>query len=196
MRPCKKLPEGYEKKMTFDLQNDKKLMVGINIAAIVIAVLMLLLVLPFKSISMLFDMSGGMVKYFLRFAVILVGSIVYIFLHEFIHGFFFRFFSGEKATYGFTGPYAYAASSWYFDKRSYLIIGLSPIVIWGIVLSVVCVVVPRDFFWSAYFIQVMNISGAAGDLYVTYKMLRLPPDILVRDHGTKMEIYSRHNTLK
>ena len=82
-------------------------------------------------------------------------------------------------------------SNWFYDKKRYLVIALSPVIIWGVVLSALCVVIPRDFFWSVYFIQIMNISGAAGDLYVTYKMLRLPPDILVRDTGTSMEIFSR-----
>ncbi|MBQ7836063.1 MAG: DUF3267 domain-containing protein [Clostridia bacterium] len=191
MRPCKNLPEGYEKIFTIDLSNNKKLFLLVNVGAAVIAILMMALVLPFKSIGMLFDMSSGMTMYALRFSVIIAGSVVYIILHELVHGFFFRMYSGEKAFYGFKLSYAYAGSKWFYDKKSYLVIALSPVIIWGLVLSVLCIFVPRDFFWSVYFIQIMNISGAAGDLYVTYKMLRLPQDILVRDSGTSMEIFSR-----
>ena len=191
MRPCKNLPEGYEKIFKIDLAGDKKLFLLVNLGATLIAILMVALVLPFKSISMLFDMSSGMGIYALRFSVIIAGSVVYIILHELIHGLFFRLYSGERAFYGFKLSYAYAGSNWFYDKKRYLVIALSPVIIWGVVLSALCVVIPKDFFWSVYFIQIMNISGAAGDLYVTYKMLRLPPDILVRDTGTSMEIFSR-----
>ncbi len=191
MRPVKSLPEGYEKTLTVDMNKDKKLAFGINLAAIVLGALTVLLALPFKSLSMLFDISGGTAILFLRFALIIAGTVVYIFAHEFIHGYFIRLFTGAPATYGYNGLYAFAGSKWYFDKKSYMIVALAPIIIWGLVLSVVCVIVPRDFFWSAYFIQTLNISGAAGDLYITYKMLKLPPNILIRDSGTVMEIYSR-----
>ena len=194
MRPHKKLPEGYEKKLTIDMQKDKKTSLTINLAALILGILTVLLVLPFKSLSMLFDTSSGYVIYFLRFAVIIAGSVVYIILHEFIHGYFIRLFTGERATYGFTGAYAYAGSPWFFDKKSYLIIALSPVIIWGLVLSVICVIVPRDFFWSAYLIQALNISGAAGDLFITFKMLRLPPDILIQDSGTAMTVFARNQT--
>ena len=196
MRPCKNLPEGYEKIFTIDLQNNKKLFLIVNIGAVIIAALMMALVLPFKSISMLFDMSSGMTVYALRFSVMIAGSAVYIILHELVHGFFFRLYSGEKAFYGFKLSYAYAGSKWFYDKKSYLVIALSPVVMWGAVLSALCIAVTKDFFWSVYFIQILNISGAAGDLYVTYKMLRLPPDILVRDSGISMEIFSRNTGKK
>ena len=42
-----------------------------------------------------------------------------------------------------------------------------------------------------YIIQIANISGAAGDYFVTFKFSRFPKDILVRDSGTAMRVYSR-----
>ena len=62
-------------------------------------------------------------------------------------------------------------------------------VIWGIVLGVLCAALPESWFWVVYFIQIANISGAAGDAYVTYKMLTLPKDILVNDTGVAMTVY-------
>ena len=41
-----------------------------------------------------------------------------------------------------------------------------------------------------YFIQITNISGGAGDLYVTFKFSRMPSDILVQDSGVGMTVYS------
>lgn len=60
----------------------------------------------------------------------------------------------------------------------------------GIVLAVLQFAVPDSWAWIVYFIQIINISGAAGDIYVTYKMSRLPADILVNDVGVSMTVYS------
>ena len=71
------------------------------------------------------------------------GMVLYIFLHEFVHGIFIKRYSGKKADYGFTGMYAYAGSKPYFNKKSYLVIALAPVVLWGIVLTALLLIVPK-----------------------------------------------------
>ena len=87
--------------------------------------------------------------------------------------------------------YAFAGSDDYYAKKPYIFIALAPIVVWGIVLAVINLLVPRQWFWMVYLIQVINLSGAAGDLFVTVKFSRLPKDILVRDYGVGMRVYSK-----
>jgi hypothetical protein len=41
-----------------------------------------------------------------------------------------------------------------------------------------------------YLIQMVNLSGAGGDIYVTFKFARLPRDILVRDTGVAMTVFA------
>lgn len=50
--------------------------------------------------------------------------------------------------------------------------------------------VPQNWFWVVYFIQIFNISGAAGDFYVTAKFSKMPDDILISDSGIGMKVYS------
>ncbi len=191
MKNVKTLPLGYEKILDIDLQRNKKMMLGVNIGAIAVSVIMVAAALPFVPITSLFDMSGGLLVYALRFLALLAGMVAYIILHELVHGILMKHFGGVKPHYGFTLMYAYAGSSAYFNKKSYIIIGLAPVVIWGIVLGVLCAVVPEGWFWVVYLIQIMNLSGAAGDAYVTYKMLTLPDDILVNDTGVAMTVYGK-----
>ena len=89
--------------------------------------------------------------------------------------------------------YAYAGSNCYFNKKHYIIIALAPIVIWGIVLLVLNLVFKETWFWVIYFIQIFNLSGAAGDLYVTYRFSKLPKDILIKDIGVNMTIYTKES---
>ncbi|MCI2113311.1 MAG: DUF3267 domain-containing protein [Ruminococcus sp.] len=96
----------------------------------------------------------------------------------------------KKVKYGFTGLYAFAGCEEYFSKKPYIVIALAPIVVWGVVLAAVCCFVPESWFWVVYFIQIMNLSGAAGDLYVTCKFSKFPKDILIKDTGLEMKVYS------
>ena len=87
--------------------------------------------------------------------------------------------------------YAFVGSSDYYDKTAYIFIALAPVVIWGIVLAIVNLLVSVEWFWVVYFIQIMNLSGAAGDLYVTVKFSRLPKDVLIQDYGVGMKVFSK-----
>ena len=144
----------------------------------------------FVPVSALFDMSAGIVIYFVRFISIIAAVILYMVLHELVHGIAMKHYGSETVRYGFTGLYAYAGCSEYFSKKSYIVIALAPIVVWGIVLAVICAAVPREWFWVAYFVQVCNISGAAGDLYVTTKFEKMPKDILISDSSVDMKVFS------
>lgn len=190
MKTQENLPHGYRELLAVDLQNNKKLAVGVNLAAAVIAVLMCVPAHFHVPFSTLFDMEAGLLAYCLRFGVLVVAMVAYILLHELVHGITMRAFGCRRVKYGFTGLYAFAGSDAYFAKIPYLVIALAPVVVWGIVLGVLCACVPPAWFWVAYLVQIMNISGAAGDFYVTGKFLRMPRDILVQDRGVDMTVYA------
>jgi len=163
----------------------------VNFIAIVIAVVMIIPAHFIVPISVLFDMEQRLGNYALRFGVLAVSAVAYIILHELVHVIAMKICGTQKVKYGFTGLYAFAGSEDYYDKRSYIFIALAPVVLWGVLLAVLTVVVPDEWFWIAYFIQITNISGAAGDFYVTAKFSKLSPDILIKDYGLGMTVYSR-----
>ena len=69
-------------------------------------------------------------------------------------------------------------------------VALSPVIIWGVVLAVLMVDVPDEYFWCLYAIQIFNISGAVGDLYVTWFVIRMPRSVLVFDEGVSMQFFA------
>ncbi len=139
-------------------------------------------------------MDEGIGMYILRFAVLMVSSILYIILHEAVHGIAMKICGTKKVSYGFTGLYAFAGSKDYYNKHNYIFIALAPVVLWGIVLGIINLLVSHDWFWIIYILQISNISGAAGDMYVTYKFSRMPKDILITDYGLGMKVYSAEST--
>ena len=181
----------WSSKSSIPLQKNKKTALLINGIAVLIAVPMIVAGHFFVPVSALFDMEKGFGMYFLRFGVLLVSIVLYMILHELVHGVAMKLCGTKKVKYGFTGLYAFAGSEDYYDKKSYIFIALAPVVLWGVVLAVLNVLVPVEWFWIVYLIQVNNISGAAGDLYVTVKFSRMPKDILVKDHGTGMAVFAK-----
>ncbi len=189
MKAVKSLPENYKEILTIDLKKNKKLSLLVNFMAIVIAVVMIIPAHFIAPISVLFDMEQGLGNYALRLGVLAVSAVAYIILHELVHGIAMKICGTQKVKYGFTGLYAFAGSEDYYDKMSYIFIALAPVVLWGVVLAVLTAVVPDEWFWIVYFIQITNISGAAGDFYVTAKFFRMPSDILIKDYGLGMHVF-------
>lgn len=191
MKAVDHLPEGYREIDTVDLKKNKALAVFVNVLAAVIAVAMVIPMHFIVPIDFLFSMEEGMQAYMFRFVGLLVLLILYMVLHELVHGIAMKLCGTKKVKYGVTGVYAYATSDDFYDKKTYIFIALAPVVLWGIVLAVVNLFVSGPWFWVVYFIQINNISGAAGDLYVTARFSRLPGDILIRDYGVGMTVFSR-----
>lgn len=185
------LPENYKEILSVDLQKDKKKAILINVLAFVIAIIMIVIASCFVPITELFSFENGMLDYSLRFITILVALVVYMILHELVHGIAMKICGTKKIKYGFTGMYAFAGSDDFYYKKSYLFIALAPVVLWGIVLLVINLFVNASWFWVVYMVQISNISGAAGDFYVSVKFSSLPDDILVKDRGVGMTVYSK-----
>ncbi len=191
MKAVSQLPDGYREIYAIDLQKNKKLALLVNGLAIAIAVLLAVPAHFAVSIGTLFDMSRGYGAYFLRFGVLMVSIVAYMVLHELVHGVAMKLCGTKRVKYGFTGLYAFAGSEDYYGKASYIFIALAPVVLWGVVLLVLQFFVPTSWFWVVYLVQISNLSGAAGDYFVTLRFSRLPKDILVQDYGVGMKVYSR-----
>mgnify|MGYP004687089273 FL=1 len=183
------LPEDYGEIYSLNLQKDKRTAIIVNLLALAIAAVMAVSMNFFVPVTSFFDMSGGIVRYFLRLAALIVLMVLYMVLHELVHGIAMKLCGTKRVKYGFTGLYAFAGSEDYYDKKSYIFIALAPIMLWGTVLAAVNFFVPTEWFWIVYMIQLINISGAAGDLFAAVKFSRMPKDILIQDSGVSMRVF-------
>ncbi len=183
------LPEDYGEIYSLNLQKDKRAAIIVNLLALAIAAVMAVSMNFFVPVTSFFDMSGGIVRYFLRLAALIVLMVLYMVLHELVHGIAMKLCGTKRVKYGFTGLYAFAGSEDYYDKKSYIFIALAPIVLWGTVLAAVNFFVPTEWFWIVYMIQLINISGAAGDLFAAVKFSRMPKNILIQDSGVSMRVF-------
>ena len=185
------LPEGYREFYSIDLQKNKKVSLFVNLLAIIIAVLLMVPMHFSVPISSLFVMDKGLGNYVIRFLSLMVLMIAYMVLHELTHGIVMKICGTKRVKYGFTGLYAFAGSNDYYDKKAYIFIALAPVVLWGFVIAIINPFVPLEWFWVVYMLQIINLSGAAGDLFVTIKFSGFPKDILIRDYGVRMTVFSK-----
>ncbi len=182
------LPQGYGPLMKIDLMGNKKQLQAVALLQLALMVVAAFIGALESPLSATFAM-GALESVAVKVLVMSVSMIAYIILHEAVHGVVIAL-CGAKPYFGWKGVYAYAASRAYFRKRAYLVIALAPIVFWGIVLWAICAWAGPGWFWVFYAIQIFNLSGGAGDLYVTYIMLKLPQDLWVLDNGASMQVYA------
>lgn len=183
------LPDGYIERCTIDLQKNKKEAVIVNVLSALIALVMFAMMerkLPFMKWT---DEMLAAKQLIPALAAIVVGMLIYVILHEFTHGAVMRLMGGKQVRYGFTGMYAYAGSEEdYFPKRQYLCIALAPVLVWGIIFLIMQLLF-TGWEWVVWFLQIANVGGAAGDIYVSAKVSRMSSTILVRDTGVSMTVF-------
>lgn len=187
---CKTLPENWVLQDTIDLKNNKKQFWIVQGISILLAVLFVVAGCFIVHPSVFFE--GGGVENILAVAVLVVGMILYIILHELTHGVFLFAFTKVKPKFGFLGWAAYCGNEAYCNKPCYAVVALAPLVVWGIVFGVLNAFFHDDvWFWTIWFLQTLNVSGAAGDLLVAFKLIFYPKEILVQDTGTAMKVYRK-----
>ncbi|MGN1194760.1 MAG: DUF3267 domain-containing protein [Acutalibacteraceae bacterium] len=193
--PEEKSPLGYELIKVIDIVHNKKESAVVNVLSVSIILLMILFgafVFGFERLeAMLTSNEPGVLKWFIfRIAVIFLMAAVYIVMHEGIHLAMIKLFrrdSTVKFSYKFV--YASVGCNACFSKLEYLVICIAPLLILGIVLTVLCIVAPDEWQWTIYIIQVLNLSSAAGDIYIFAILSRMPKNLLVRDNGVTISVY-------
>lgn len=193
----KSLPEGYILARTLDLRQTKNLIL-VNLFGVILLIASWIgftnLANTLHPGSMNFSFSsdnlGGALLSLLTFLIVIVVMLV---VHEGFHGLCFWIFTKTRPLFAFKGFYAYAAApEWFLPKGQYLITGLAPLV--GI--TVICValmfLLPAWWMSPLVWMLVLNTSGACGDLWMVYWLLRSPADVLARDKGDVLEFFTQN----
>lgn len=200
IQPTRSLPSHYSLLRKLDISEGKNLLV-MNLWAVVLFVLSLIgfnrlgnAIQP-GSLGASFSFSTKRLLDLLIFlGILLAVTVVMLFVHEGFHGLCFWIFTKSRPIFAFKGYYAYAAApDWYLPKGQYLVTGLAPLV--GI--TVICValmfVLPAAWMRPLYWMLVFNTSGAAGDLWMVWRLLRSPRGVLARDQGDVLEFFAPGN---
>ena len=127
----------------------------------------------------------------IQFLLIVLGPmIVFILVHELIHGAFFWIFSHSRPIFGLRSGYAYAAApGWYFPRGQYLVIALAPLVLISILGMALVAVLPAGTIVAILVGVVANAAGSVGDIWIAFLVIREPSKIVIEDLGDGFNIY-------
>lgn len=184
----KSLPEGYILLRSINPQKDRRLAHLVNGLSLAIAVGMVAAALPFVPFSTFLSIHAPSLFDVLRPLLLLPALLLYSAAHELIRRHYLKRY-GKMKPNTVKGRFFCMGSNACFDRRSYLIISLAPVILLGALLMILNFALPVSCFWFVYFVQVLNLSGAAGDFYVSVYLSHLPRTVLTRDCGASTEIY-------
>ena len=179
-----KLPTNYELSKKIDLKKDNKLNSIIQIIFILIAIV-------FVGFAIIFKLPIKNEFNAFKNIVITVGLVfLYMIVHELTHGIFIQVLSKEKPNYNFRFPFLTTGSNVYYNKKSFIIIALAPVIVWGIILLLALFVVPQYLFMSVYIVLGLNFAGSAGDYVQVVSFSKLSNTTLLYDDGNETSVYS------
>lgn len=192
MKAFHELPEHYTDihHIQFQYEKNKKSAICVYVIAALITLSMAGIMSLIVPMSSLLTSEIGVAGLLVRLLALIPMIVLYVILHEAAHGVVMKLLGCRKLNYVFSGLYISAGCREFFTKWAYILIDLAPVVLLGLVLNLLCVVVPYSWYWIFYMLQILNIAGAAGDYYIAYHLLSFDKSILVCDAGTHIIVYA------
>lgn len=115
--------------------------------------------------------------------VILISLVAIVIIHEAVHGLTYRLM-GYRVSYGLSWQMgaAYAAAFAQWQKRNHnLIAAVAPLLVLTPLLITLLAFPHHKLNLAAYVALIFNTGGAAGDLYLAWRLLKMPPKALLYD---------------
>lgn len=199
MQPSQALPEGYTLTGTFDITQNARLVLLLNLLGLGLAALFAALFTSLLFALRPAEAAAGFsveITHLGQIAGLVVGLIALtaamVVLHEAAHGLFFWLFTRSVPKFAFKGAYAYAAApGWYFPRRYYLVVGLAPLVLLSLAGCALMLVIPPAWFLALVFFLVSNAAGAVGDLWVMGWLALQKSGVLAEDRGDAVVLYNK-----
>jgi hypothetical protein len=138
-----------------------------------------------------FEILTPQISIFVLILALILGLLVTMLLHEFVHGVFFWIITRQLPKFGFRTAYAFAAApDWYIRRDSYLLIGAAPLVILTTI-GIFCIpIIPAHFLFAWLFCLLANVSGGVGDVYILDYLIRESATAMIQDRGDIISVYT------
>lgn len=189
----RELPEGYREARVVDAKA-KKTSVILTLSSIALTALAFVPIAVFCDFEVVFNAlkeKTAVVPYF----VFLFSMVIYVILHELIHGAAYKALTHQKLTFGFTLTVAFCGvPDVYTSRKTALIALLAPFVTFTVIFIPLLVWlhgVNMVFYAFAGILFAIHFGGCIGDLYMTALLLfrYKDPRTLMNDTGPKQTIY-------
>ena len=190
----KTLPEGYREVKVVDAK-EKKTSVVFTLCSLLLTALPLIpVLLTFGGLRFLHE-EYGRTRMLAADGVFLVSMVLYIVLHELVHGAAYKALTHQKLTFGFTLIVAFCGvPDVYTSRKTALIALLAPFVTFSVILIPLTIwfySFNRLYYLLSGILFAIHFGGCIGDLYMTYLLLFKfrDPRTLMNDTGPKQTIF-------
>lgn len=197
----KELPEGYTLVKEIDAAGDKKFIVILNVAAVVLTLVSGAVVWILKSLTagnnwFAFEVNILKKPIFqkeLFLFIFIIAVCAYMILHELVHGLVYKILTREKLTFGITLSCAYCGvPNVYVTRKTALLSLMAPFTLFSVIFLLIIFLTNGWVSTMALIVFAIHFGGCVGDLYDFILLTtKLRGDILMKDTGPKQEFYAR-----
>ncbi len=188
------LPEGYVQVRHI---NAKDVKFGIIFNIISIVTLAVVMAIAFVPLCLRDDASYELGSWELSLLLLAFSAalILYVVLHELIHGAVYKALTRQKLTFGMSWSCAFCGvPNVYTYRRTALLALVAPLTLFTLILvplTVALYAVNPWYYLASAFVLGMHLGGCSGDVYVTGLLLfkYRSPRILLRDTGPEQFIF-------
>lgn len=190
----KEVPSNYELVYKIDAKS-KKIGIIFTIASLVILAIVMGIcaaMLLFKD-NISIDIDN--VNYLYAYVIFMLSMVVYIILHELVHGIVYKVLTKEKLTFGLSWSCAFCGvPNVYCYRKTALLALVAPLVVFTLVfvpITVYLYFVDVVYYLLAAFVLGMHLGGCCGDIFMTWLLLTRfkSPKTLINDTGPAQTIY-------
>ena len=190
----RELPDGYRLALVVDAKNAK---FGLIFNIIAFLVLVVVMIAAYFLLKVRQDVSESWLteNYFAATLIFMAVIVVYLVLHELVHGLAYKALTGEKLTFGLSWSCAYCGVPNIFTYRRVSLIAVAaPFVFFTVIfipiLAMLYYLSPLYFMLSAAIFG-LHLGGCSGDIYIMCLLLfkYKGAETLMNDTGPKMSLY-------
>lgn len=191
------LPDGFHPAGEFNLKNNNRVMVLLNIVGFILFLAAAVLVKIYTS-QVRPDITGvvfsfevdNLAQAGLFILLLLLDLVLLVIFHEGVHGLCFWLITGKRPVFSLGPGYAAAAAPGCYIRRGpYMVTALSPLIVLTAAGMLLIPFVSMGILFHVTLITVMNIAGAVGDLWVAGGIITRRGPLLVQDHGDRVEVF-------
>ena len=191
----KTLPEGYREVKVVDAKEKKTSVLFVVFSFVLTAIpLMPVLLTAGGGLRTLVEQNGR-AQSMIAVVVFLASLVLYLVLHELVHGAVYKALTHQKLTFGFTLTVAFCGvPDVYTSRKTALLSLLAPFVTFSILLIPLTLwfySFNRLYYLLSGILFSVHFGGCVGDLYMTYllQFKYKDPRTLMNDTGPKQTIY-------
>ena len=185
------LPENYKIVKVIDAKNKKTSIMFILVNLVLTGAALAI------GLYLMYREYGRFNYDYLAVLLLLASFIAYIVLHELVHGLFYKIFTHQKLTFGFTLTVAFCGvPKLYVSRKTAIVTTLAPFTVFSIIFLLLVFIVPVESIKLLFVVLfAFHLGGCFGDLFGAIYMIfnHTKEKMLINDTGPTQTFFCKED---